>query len=100
MCKVLVHGITLLSAFLGSAEIRLLLSVLLKLMTITSVVRGIRAFMLLAQVTVLLKTVFLGNPGNRIGTRVFLPFLALVGRLLGRFWFAFLVGADAFDCLQ
>ena len=69
-------------------------------MTITSVVHGIRAPMLLAQVAFLLKTDFLGNPGCRIATRVFLPFLALVGRLLGRFRFALLVGADAFNCLQ
>jgi hypothetical protein len=38
--------------------------------------------MLLAQVAVLLKMDFLGNPGRKIVTRVFLPFLALVGRLL------------------
>ncbi len=56
--------------------------------------------MLLAQVAVLLKMDFLRNPGSRIGARAFLPFLALVGRLLGRFWFILLVGADAFDCLQ
>ncbi len=83
--EVLVHGITFLSAFLSGAEIGFLLFVLLKPTTITSVVRGIRAPMLLAQVAVLLKTDFLGNPGRRIGTRMFLPFLALVGRLLGRF---------------
>jgi hypothetical protein len=43
---------------------------------------------------------FLGNPGRRISTRAFLPFLALVGRLLRKFLFALLVGADAFDCFQ
>ncbi len=56
--------------------------------------------MLLAQVAMLLKMDFLGNSGRRIGTRAFLPFLALVGRLLGRFRFALLVGEDAFDHFQ
>jgi hypothetical protein len=50
--------------------------------------------MLLAQVALLLKADFLGNPGRRIGTRARLAFLALVGRLLGRFRFALLIGAD------
>ncbi len=81
-------------------EIGLLLSVLFKPTTITSVVRGIRTPMLLAQVAVLLKTDFLGNLGRRIGTRAFLPFVALVGRLLRRFQFALLVGADTFDRLK
>ena len=49
---------------------------------LTCVVRGICAPILLAQVAVLLKADFFGNPGRRIGTRVLLPFLALVGRLL------------------
>jgi hypothetical protein len=100
LCEVLVHGITFLSAFLSGAEISFLLSVLFKPTTITSVVRGMRAPLLLAQVAVLLKMDFLGNPGRRIGTRALLPFLALVGRLLGRFQFALLVGADAFNCFQ
>jgi hypothetical protein len=63
-------------------------------------VRGIHAPMLLAQVAMLLKAGFLGNPDRRIGTRAFLPFLALVRRLLGRFRFALLIGADMFDCFQ
>jgi hypothetical protein len=45
--------------------------------------------MLFAQVAVLFKTDFLGNPGHRIGTRALLPFLALVGRLLGNSDFPF-----------
>jgi hypothetical protein len=98
--KVLVHGITFLSAFLGGAEIGFLLSVLLELMTIMSVVHGICAPMLLAQVAMLLKTNFLGNPDHRIGTSVLFSFLAFAGRLLGRFWFALLVGADMFDRFQ
>ncbi len=96
----MVYGITFLSTFLSGAKIRFLLSVLFKPTTITSVVRGICAPMLLAQVAMLLKADFLGNPDCGIGTRVFLPFLALVRRLLGRFLFALLKGADAFDCFQ
>jgi hypothetical protein len=48
----------------------------------------------------LLKLDFLGNLDRRIGTRMLLPFLALVGRLV-RFLkiirLAFLMGADAFN---
>jgi hypothetical protein len=76
------------------------LSILLKPTTITSVVHGIHALMPLAQVAMLLKADFLGNPGCRIATRLFLPFLTLVGGLLGRFRLGLLVGADALDCLQ
>ncbi len=47
-----------------------------------------------------LKANLLGHSDHSLGTRVFLPFLALVRRLLGRFQFALLVGADAFNCLQ
>jgi hypothetical protein len=32
--------------------------------------------------------------------RVFLPFLVLVRRLLGRFQFVLVLGAGAFNCLQ
>jgi hypothetical protein len=95
-----VYGITFSSVFLSGMEIGFLISVLFKPTTIMSIVHGIHAPMLLAQVTVLLKADFLGNPGRRIGTRELLPFVALVGRLLGGFQFALLVGADAFDCFQ
>ncbi len=100
--KVVVYKNTFLSAFLSGTEIEFLLSVLFKPMTITSVVRGICAPMLLTQVAMLLEADFLGNPDRRIGTRAFLSFLALVKRLLGRYQFAFalLIGADAFDRLQ
>jgi hypothetical protein len=81
-------------------DIGLLLSVFLKPTTITSVVHGASAPMLFAQVAMLLKADFLGNPGHRIGTRTFLPFLTIVGSLLGRFQFGLLVGADALDRLQ
>ncbi len=100
LCEVMIYRITFLIAFLSGVEIRFLLSILLKPTTITSVVRGIRAPMLLAQVAMLLKANFLGRPDRSLGTRAFLPFLALVRRLLGRFQFDLLVGADAFDCFQ
>jgi hypothetical protein len=75
--EALVYGITFLSAFLSGAKIGFLLSVLFKPMTITSVVRGICAPMLLAQVAMLLKANFLGNPDRGISTRAFLPFSLL-----------------------
>ncbi len=80
--EILVHGITFLSAFPSGAEIGFILSVLFEPMTITSVVCGMRTPMLLAQVVMLLKTDFLGNLDCRIGTRAFLPFLALAGKPL------------------
>jgi hypothetical protein len=98
--EVVVYRITFLTTFLSSAEIRFLLSVFLKPTTITSVVRGIRTPMLLAQVAMLLEANFLRQPDRSLGTRVFLPFLALVRKLLGRFQFALLVGADTFDRFQ
>jgi hypothetical protein len=63
-------------------------------------VHGIRTHMLLAQVAMLLKADFLGNPGCRIGARLFLPFLALVRSFLGRLQFGLLVGADVLNCLK
>jgi hypothetical protein len=54
----------------------------------------------LAQVAMLLKVDFLGNPGHRLGTRMFLPFLALVRSFLRRFQLGLLVGADALDHLK
>jgi hypothetical protein len=96
----MVYGVTFLSAFLSGPKIRFLLSVLFKPTTITSVVHGIGAPMLLAQVAILLKADSLGNPDHGIGTRAFLPFLPLVRRLLGRFQLALLVGADAFKHFQ
>jgi hypothetical protein len=98
--KVMVYGITFLTALLSGAEIRFLFSVFLKPMTIMSVVHGICTPMLLEQVTMLLEANFLGHPDRSLGTRAFLPFLALVRRLLGRFQFALLVGANAFDHFQ
>jgi hypothetical protein len=53
--------------------------------------------MLFAQVAMLLEADFLGNPGRRLGTRMFLPFLALGGSFLGKLWFGLFVCADALD---
>jgi hypothetical protein len=92
--------IRFLTAFFSGAKFGLLLSVFLKPMTIMSVVHVIHAPMLLAQVAMLLKVDFLGNPGHRLGTRTFLPFLTLMGSLLGRFRFGILVGADALNHLK
>jgi hypothetical protein len=83
--KVLVYGTTFLSALLSGTEIGFLLSVLFKPTTITSIVRGIHTPMLLAQVAMLLKADLFGDPGHGISTRVLLPFLTLLGRLLGSF---------------
>ncbi len=66
--EVVVYGITFLSVFLSGAEIGFLLSILFKPMTITSVVRGICALMLLAQVAMHLKADVVGNPDRGIGT--------------------------------
>ncbi len=66
-------------------------------------VSGMCAPMLLAQVAMLLKLDYLGNPDCRIGTGTFSPFLALVGRLVGFLIvirLALLMGADAFNCFQ
>jgi hypothetical protein len=81
-------------------EFGLLLSIFIELSTITSVVHGIRAPTPLAQVAMLCKVNFLGNPGHRLGTRALLPFLAFVGSLLDRLWFGLIEGADALDRLQ
>jgi hypothetical protein len=78
-------------------------SVLLKPTTIVSVMHGMCTPMLLAEFAMLLKSDFLGNPDCRIGTRAFLLFLTLVGRLVGFLKiirFALLVDADAFNCFQ
>ncbi len=61
---------------------------------------GIRAPMLLAQVAMLLEVDFLGNPGCRLHTRMFLPFLALGRSFLRKFLFGLLVGADALNPLK
>jgi hypothetical protein len=100
LCKVMVYRITFLIALLSSAEIGFLLSVFFKPTTLTCVVHGICAPMLLAQVAMLLKANLLGHPNSSLGTRVFLPFLTLVRRLLRRFQLAHFVGADAFNRLQ
>ncbi len=100
LCKVMIYGIVFLTAFLSCAEIGLLLSVFLKPTTLTCVVRGKRAPMLLAQVAMLLTANLLWHTDRCLGTRAFLPFLALVRRLLGRFQFALLISTDVFNRLQ
>ncbi len=98
--EVMVYGITFFTALLSGVEIGFLLSIFFEPMTLMCVVHGICAPMLLAQVAMLFKANLLGHPNSSLGTRAFLPFLTLVRRLLGRFQFALLVGADAFNCLQ
>ncbi len=98
--EVMVYGITFFTALLSGTEIGFLLSVFFKPRTLTCVVHGICAPLLLTHVAMLLKANLLGHPKGRLGTRAFLLFLALVRRLLGRFRFALLVGADAFNRLQ
>jgi hypothetical protein len=94
----MIFGIVFLTAFLSGAEIGLLLSIFLKPTTLTCVVHG--KHVLLAQVSMLLKANLLWHTDCSLGTRAFLPFLALVRRLLGRFQVALLEGTDAFNCLQ
>jgi hypothetical protein len=98
--EVMIYGTTFLTAFLSGMETRFLLSVFLKPMALTCVVRGIRAPMLLAQVAMLLKANLLWHTDRGLNIRSFLTFLALVRRLLGRFQFALLVGTHAFNRLQ
>ncbi len=66
------------SAFLGGAEIGFLISILFESTTITSVVHGMCALMLLAQVAMLLKMDFLGNPGQKLVPGRFFPFSPLL----------------------
>ncbi len=98
--KVMIYRIVFLTAFLSGVEIGLLLSIFLKPTTLTCVVGGRHAPVLLAQVAMLLKANLLWHMDRSLGTRAFLPSLALVRRLLGRFGFALLVGTDTINCLQ
>ncbi len=83
--KILLNGIRFLTAFLHGAEIGLLLSILLKPMTLTCVVGGTCAAMLLAQVAMLLMGNLLWHTDRYLSTGTLLTFLAPVRRLLGRF---------------
>jgi hypothetical protein len=98
--KNLIYGIVFLTTFLSGADFGLQLSVFLIPKTLTCVVRGIRAPILLAQAAMLLKANFLWHTDCSIGTRVFLPFLALKRRLLRRFRFSLLVGTYASNRFQ
>ncbi len=91
---------TFLTAFLSGTEIGLLLSIFLEPTPLMCVVHGICASMLLAQVSMLFEANLLWHTDHSLGTRAFLPFLALVRRLLGRFQFALLVGTHVFNRLQ
>jgi hypothetical protein len=75
--KVMVYGITFLTALSSGAEIRFLLPILLKPTTITSVVCGICAPMLLAQVACFSKQTFLGTLTIALVPGRFFPFLLL-----------------------
>ncbi len=83
--EVMIYGIVFLAVFLNGAEIGLLLSIFLKPTTLTCVVLGLCPPMLLAQVAMLLKANLLRHTYRSLGTRLFLPFLALERRLLRRF---------------
>ena len=67
--KRLLCGIGFLSAFLSGAEIGFFRSVFLKTMAIASIVRRVRAPMLLAKVAVFLGTSFLWDSGAVVSTR-------------------------------
>jgi hypothetical protein len=75
-------GIGFLSAFLCSAEIGFLCSLFLILTTVSCIVRSMRAFILLAEVTMLLGVSFLGDSESSISTMLLVSFLALVGSFL------------------
>jgi hypothetical protein len=98
--KVLIYRICFLAAFLSGAEMGFLLSIFLMSTTIPGIVHGVPTPMLLAQVAMLLKTDFLGNPGRRLGTRMLFPYIAFVRSFLGRFRLGLLVGTDAFNCFK
>ncbi len=75
--KIMVYGITFLSASLSGAEIGFLLFILFKPTTIMCVVGGICAPMILAQVAMLLKADFLGTLTVESVLGHFFPFLLL-----------------------
>jgi hypothetical protein len=89
-----------LTTFLGGTEIRFLLSVLLVPTTILGIVYGLCTPMLLAQVAMLHKTDFSGDPGRRFGTLLLLPILTLVRSFLGRFQLGLLLGTNVLNCLK
>jgi hypothetical protein len=69
-------------------------------MTIHGIARGVHLPTPLAQIAMLLKTNFLGNPCRRFGTIMLLPLLALVRSFLQRFQPGLLMGTNVFNCLK
>ena len=73
----LLYGIGFLSAFLGGTEIGVFHSVFLKTTAMTSIVRRVRAPMLLAKVVVFLSTSFPRDSGTLPVPGRYVPFLSL-----------------------
>jgi hypothetical protein len=80
--KGLLYGIGVLSAFLSGTEIRFFRSVFLKTTAIASIVRRVRAPMLLAKVAVFLSTSFPQDSGIVVSTRSLRTLLFAVQRFL------------------
>ena len=80
--KGLLYGIGVLSAFLSGTEIRFFRSVFLKTTAIASIVRRVRAPMLLAKVAVFLSTSFPQDSGIVVSTRSLRTLLFAVRRFL------------------
>ncbi len=78
----LLRGIGFLSAFLSGAEIGFFCSVFLETTAIASIVRGVRAPMLLAQVAVFLGTYLLRDSGTMVSTRSLCTLLLAVRSFL------------------
>jgi hypothetical protein len=82
LCKRLLCGIGFLSAFLSGAEFGFFRSIFLEHTAITSIVRCVRAPMLLAKVAVFLGTSFLWDSGVMVSTRLLSTLLFTVRSFL------------------
>ncbi len=78
----LLNGIGFLSAFLSDAEIGFFCSVFLETTAIASIVRCVRAPMLLAKVAVFLGKSFIWDSGTVVSTRLLRTLLLAVRRFL------------------
>jgi hypothetical protein len=78
----LLYGIGFLSAFLSGTEIGFFCSVFLETTAIVSIVHGVRAPMLLAEVAVFLGTSFLWDSGTVVSTRLQRTLFIAVQRFL------------------
>ena len=101
--KRLLCGIGFLSAFLSGAEIGFFRFVFLKMTAIASIVRPVRAPMLLAKVAVFLGTSFLRDSGIAVSTRSLCTLLLavrsfLVVRCIG--FFRSFLATCALNCLK